>query len=43
MSRDTSIYIRDIIENIRLVEDFTQGLTYESFVLDRKTAYAVLR
>ena len=43
MNRNTTIYLRDIIENMRLAEDFVQGMTYESFVSDPKTAYAVLR
>lgn len=43
MNRDTTIYLRDIIENVQLAADFVKNITREAFASDRKTAYAVLR
>jgi uncharacterized protein with HEPN domain len=35
--------LRDILDNIDLVEAFTSGLEYRVFQSDRKTVYAVVR
>lgn len=44
MSDETHLdYIRDILNSIEEVEDFTEGLTYDEFVEDRKTINAVIR
>lgn len=43
MKRDVSIYIKDILENIGLVEKFTKGMNYDDFISDEKTNFAVLR
>ena len=43
MRRDISLYINDILENMRDAEDFIQGFSYEQFQSDKKTLYAVLR
>jgi len=43
MKRDVVIYIRDILENMELAEDFVKGMTYEEFVSDTKTNHAVIR
>ena len=43
MSRNVLIYVRDILENMRDAEEFIQGVSYEQFVADKKTANAVLR
>ncbi len=43
MNRDTTLYLRDILENMRLAEDYVHGMTLEGFSADRKTPYAVLR
>jgi len=43
MTRKTTLYLQDILENMRLAERFVEGLTHEQFAADQKTAYAVLR
>ncbi len=41
--RDFQVYVEDIIDVINSIEEYTQGLTYETFVKDRKTIDAVIR
>lgn len=41
--RDYCLYIRDILENIRKAMEFTEGMSFQDFVKDEKTVYAVLR
>lgn len=43
MSRNISVYIRDILQNMCDAEEFIQGMDYEQFVTDKKTLNAVLR
>lgn len=43
MTRDISIYLSDIIENITQAESFLGEMTFDQFNADRKTAYAVVR
>lgn len=43
MTRNTILYLRDILDNMRLAEEFVRGVTPEEFSADRKTVYAVLR
>ena len=43
MTRNTILYFRDILDNMRLAEEFVYGVTHEVFTSDHKTAYAVLR
>jgi uncharacterized protein with HEPN domain len=40
-SRDPKLYIKEIIEHIGYVEEYTRGLTYDQFSKDRKTIDAV--
>jgi len=42
-SRTDLTYLRDILDAIQAIQDFTQGYDYESFVSDRKTRDAVVR
>lgn len=35
--RDPKLYIKEIIEHIGYIEEYTKGLTYEQFFKDRKT------
>jgi len=42
-SKNPAQRLRDILENIEAIEAFTEGLTFEAFVRDRKTVYAVTR
>ena len=41
--RKLSIFIRDIIQNMREAEDFIRGMSFEDFELDKKTFNAVVR
>ncbi|MBU1262496.1 DUF86 domain-containing protein [bacterium] len=41
--RDFTDYIQDILDSIREVKEFTQGMDFESFVEDKKTINAVTR
>jgi len=43
MTRNTILYLRDILDNMKLAEEFVRCVTPEKFSGDRKTAYAVLR
>jgi len=43
MTRNTVLYLQDIIHNMRLAQQFVGNLTPEEFAKDPKTAYAVLR
>ena len=43
MTRNTVVYLRDILDNMNLAEEFVEGRAYDEFTADRKTVYAVLR
>ncbi len=43
MSRDISLYIKDMLQNMRDAEEFIQGLSYDQFQSDKKTLNAVMR
>lgn len=43
MSRNVSLYIRDILQNMSDAEEFIRGLSYERFATDKKTFNAVAR
>lgn len=43
MKRKVSVYIKDIIENMEKAENFIANLSYEDFLRDEKTCYAVQR
>ena len=43
MKREWEDYLADIIQSMNEVEEFTRGLTYESFMKDSKTINAVIR
>ena len=40
MSRDSSLYIRDILQNMRDAEEFIEGLSYEQYLV-RDMTYAI--
>jgi len=42
-SKNPAQRLRDILENIDLIGEFTRGLAYAGFVADTKTVYAVIR
>lgn len=43
MSRNELIHLRDILENMKYAREFIQGMMFEQFAKDKKTANAVLR
>ncbi len=43
MSRDISLYLKDILLNMGDAEEFIRGFSYDQFVSDKKTLNAVLR
>jgi uncharacterized protein with HEPN domain len=43
MIRDIKMYLGDILENIKTAEDFVEGMSYEEFISDKKTHFAVIR
>jgi uncharacterized protein with HEPN domain len=42
-SKNPAQRLRDILENIDLIGEFTRGFAYGGFVADTKTVYAVVR
>ena len=42
-SKNPAQRLRDILENIDAIRDFTSGMDVETFVSSRKTIYAVTR
>lgn len=43
MKRDYKVYVKDILENMKIAEDFLKDITFEELAKDKKTAYAVVR
>jgi uncharacterized protein with HEPN domain len=43
MKRQISLYVKDILENMIKAENFIKNMTYEEFLNDEKTSYAVVR
>ena len=43
MKREYSLYLKDIIESINYIEKFTEGMSFQDFRKDEKTASAVIR
>jgi uncharacterized protein with HEPN domain len=41
--RDYSLYLNDILSNIEAAERFVTGISFEEFIRDEKTNYAVVR
>ncbi len=41
--RDYKVYIRDILENMNVAEDFLRAVTFDKLSQNQKTAYAVIR
>ena len=40
MSRNITLYIKDILQNMREAVEFIQGMTYEEFISDKRTLNA---
>jgi len=43
MSRNSSLDVRDILQNMTDAEEFIQGLSSDEFAVDKKTFNAVVR
>jgi uncharacterized protein with HEPN domain len=43
MTRDTRLYVKDILDSMETAERFIEDMTYEEFSRDTKTCYAVTR
>ena len=43
MKRNYNFYIKDILQSILQIESFVEGMHYEGFLKDDKTASAVIR
>jgi len=43
MKRDIRDYLTDILGSFAEVEEFTQGMSFEDFIRDKKTVNAVIR
>ena len=43
MKRDYIQYLEDIIESINNIEEYVNGLTFDTFIKDKKTIDAVIR
>jgi uncharacterized protein with HEPN domain len=43
INRDFKDYLNDILDSIIKIEEFIKGLTYEQFLKDSKTQFAVVR
>jgi len=43
MPRDSRVYLEDILEAIRKIRTYTEGLSFEEFQKDSKTVDAVVR
>ncbi len=43
MKRDSFIYVKDILENMERAEKFVESMSYEDFVKDERTNFAVIR
>ena len=43
MKKDLGDYIADILNAVREVEEFTEGMNFETFLTDKKTINAVIR
>ena len=43
MSRNITLYVKDILQNMLEAEEFLEGMSYEQFISDKRTLNAVLR
>jgi uncharacterized protein with HEPN domain len=43
MTRNISLYIKDILQNMQDAQNFIRGMSYKKFVADKKTFNAVVR
>lgn len=43
MTRNVSLYVKDILQNMQDAEEFVRGFSYEQFAGDKRTFNAVVR
>ena len=43
MSRNITLYVKDILQNMLEAEEFIEGMSYDQFISDKRTLNAVLR
>mgnify|MGYP001576286711 CR=1 FL=1 len=43
VKRDHRVYIKDMLDNMQMAEDFLKNISFEKLSEDKKTAYAVIR
>jgi uncharacterized protein with HEPN domain len=43
VKRSGVLFLKDMLESIERIEEYTRGLTLEGFLIDRRTQDAVLR
>jgi uncharacterized protein with HEPN domain len=43
MTRTVSLFVRDILKNMDDAMEFVEGISYDQFIVDKKTLNAVLR
>lgn len=43
MTRNITLYIKDILDNMNKAMAFIEGMSYRKFIRDDKTSYAVVR
>ena len=43
VKRDYRVYIKDILDNIQMAEDFLRHISFEKLSEDKKTTYAAIR
>jgi len=43
MKRKVKLFLYDMIENMKMAEDLTSGIEYQTFIADKTRHYAVLR
>lgn len=41
--RETEDFVRDILDSANAIEEFIKGNTFEDFIKERKTSYAIIR
>ena len=43
MKRDYTLYLKDILESCRFIQEFVNGFDYDQFISDEKTVSAVVQ
>ncbi len=43
MTRNYRLFLKDILEACENIQDFVEGIDYDTFVQDKKTSSAVIR